>query len=266
MFKLLRRLIILALCLATLWLVLLAVVGELGGNWAAMRMRDKLAKGLGAEVKVGGVDIGLVRGQLEIAQLDISRRDLGAMRIVVQKAVIDTAPAGLTLLDRNRAEALTVNGLTIEMSSWAVLAPPPGNPLAFHVDRFDFSNVTLLLAPTLLLPGAGSATMTIDRAKGGPTTIRSAVSWLFSVDELDMRIGLPGGATATVKYRSSKPGARDGKLVVGSSLLAKELTIPLTLPQVVDGDELTALRQLGTRITREVTKNKAIQLLEKVWK
>lgn len=266
MFKLLRRLFVFAACLATLWLILLAVAGELGGNWVALRLRDKLAKGLGAEVKVGGVDIGLVRGQFEIAQLDVSRRDLGAMHLVVQKAVLDTAPAGLALLDPDRADALTVNGLTIEMSSWAVLAPPPGNPLEFHVGRFDFSNVTLLLAPTLLLPGAGSATLSIDRAKGGATTIRSAVSWLFSVDELDMRVGLPGGATATVKYRSSRPGAKDGKLVVGSSLLAKELTIPLTMPSVTDGDELTALRQLGARVTREVTKNKAVQLLEKIWK
>jgi len=273
MFKLLRRLILLAFVLATLWLILLAVAGELGGRWVAVRMQEKLAQGLGAEVKIGGVDIGLVRGQFELAQLDLRRRDVGAMHIVIQEAVLDTAPLGLAVLHRDRADKLTIRGLTIELSSWAVLAPPPGNPLAFHVGSFDFSNVKLLLAPTLLLPGAGSITLEIDRAKGGPTTLRSAVSWLFSIDELDARVGLPGGATATIRYRattapgtgSGKSGPRQGTLVVGSSLLARELTIPLTLPSIVDGDELTALRQLGTRITREVTKNKAMQLLQKVW-
>jgi hypothetical protein len=269
MFKLLRRLLLLAFVLATLWLLLLAVVGELGGRWVAVRMQEKLSQGLGAEVKIGGVDLGLVRGQFELAQLDLRRRDVGSMHIVIQEAMLDTAPLGQALFHRDRADKLTIRGLTIELSSWAVLAPPPGNPLAFHVGSFDFSSVTLLLAPTLLLPGAGSVTLTIDRAKGGATTLRSAVSWLFSVDELDARVGLPGGATATLRYRSTrasgKPGAREGKLVVGSSLLAKELTIPLTMPAIVDGDELTALRQLGTRITREVTKNKALQLFDKIW-
>jgi hypothetical protein len=265
MFKLLRRLLLLAFVLGTLWLIVLAVVGELGSRWVAVRMQEKLSQGLGAKVKIGGVDIGLVRGQFELAQLDLQRRDLGAMHIVIQEAVLDTAPLGLAILHRDRADALTIRGLTIELSSWAVLAPPPGNPLAFHVGKFDFSNVTLLLAPTLLLPGAGSVTLTIDRAKGGATTLRSAVSWLFSVDELDARVALPGGATATIRYRASKPGAREGQLIVGSSLLARELTIPLTMPSIVDGDELTALRQLGTRLTREVAKNKAMQLLQKVW-
>ena len=57
MFKLLRRLILLAFVLGTLWLILLAVAGELGGRWVAVRMQEKLAQGLGAEVKIGGVDI-----------------------------------------------------------------------------------------------------------------------------------------------------------------------------------------------------------------
>jgi hypothetical protein len=268
MFKLLRRLIVLAFVLATLWLISLAVLGELGSRWVAVRMQEKLSKSLGAQVQIGGVDLGLVRGQFELAQLDLRRREVGAMHIVIQEAVLDTAPLGLAVLHRDRADKLTIRGLTIELSSWAVLAPPPGNPLAFHVGSFDFSSVKLLLAPTLLLPGAGSITLDIDRAKGGATTLRSAVSWLFSVDELDARLGLPGGATATIRYRASRTGAagaREGKLVIGSSLLARELTIPLTMPTIVNGDELTALRQLGTRITREVTKNKALQLLQKIW-
>lgn len=267
--RFLRRLLILALVLVTLYLLLLAVVGELAGSWAAERMQDRLAKGLGAEVKVGGVDVGLVRGQLEVAQLDLKRKDVGAMHIVVQKAELDVAPLGGFLFARDRAEELRVRGLTIELSTWAVLAPPPGNPLAFHVDRFDFSNVTLLIAPTLLLPGAGSVTLQIDRAKGGATTLRSAVSWLFSVDELEARVSLPGGMAANIKYtaaaRQSATGPRTGTVVVSSSLFDKDLTIPLTLPEVVDGDELGALRQLGTRISKEIGKRKAVGFLEKLW-
>ncbi len=274
MWSFFKRLFTLALVVLTLWLVALAVIGELGGNWVARRVQDKLSKGLGAEVRIGGIDLGLVRGRFSVAELHLSRKDIGAMRIEIQKATADTAPLGFALLERDRAYKLTVDGLLIELSSWAVLAPPPGSPLAFHVEEFDFSNVTLLLAPTLLLPGAGSVTLTIDRAKGGATTIRSAVSWLFAVEELDARVALPGGATAIVRYRGSKlpakgaqsgEGERKGTLTLGSSLLDKEITIPLTLPSVVDGDELKALRQLGTRITSEVTKSKAVQLIRKLW-
>lgn len=267
--RLLRRLFLLVLVLATLYLLALAVAGELAGRWAAERMQDKLSRGLGAKVRVGGVDVGLVLGHFELAQLELQRKELGAMRIVIQEAQLETAPLGLSLLQRDRAEELRIRGLTIELSSWAVLAPPPGNPLAFHVERFDFSNVTLLLAPTLLLPGAGSVTLQIDRARGGATTLRSAVSWLFSVDELTARVSVPGGMTANIKYRGAAPaggrGPRTGEVVLSSSLLDKEVTIPLTLPEIVDGDELAALRQLGMRITREVSKRKAMQVLEKIW-
>lgn len=264
-----KRLFTLVFVLLTLWLVALAVLGEVGGNWVSQRVQERLSKGLGAEVRIGGIDLALVRGRFTVAQMYLSRKDLGAMRIEIEKAYADTAPLGFALLERDRAYKLTIDGLLIELSSWAVLAPPPGSPLAFHVEEFDFSDVTLLLAPTLLLPGAGSVTLTIDRAKGGATTIRSAVSWLFAVEELDARVGLPGGATATVRYRGGKlleqGGERKGTLTLGSSLLDKELTIPLTLPSVVDGDELTALRQLGTRIAGEVTKSKAVQLIRKIW-
>lgn len=267
--RFLRRLFLLAFVLVTLYLLLLAVVGELAGRWAGERVQDRLARGLGAEVKLGGVDVGLVRGQLEVAQLDLKRSDVGAMHIVVQKAELDVAPLGGFLFSRDRAEELRVRGLSIELSTWAVLAPPPGNPLAFHVDRFDFSNVTLLVAPTLLLPGAGSVTLQIDRARGGATTLRSAVSWLFSVDELAARVTLPGGVVANVKYtgaaRAGGRGPRSGTVVVSSSLFDKELTIPLTLPEVSAGDELAALRQLGTRISKEVGKRKASELLQKLW-
>jgi hypothetical protein len=269
MLRFLWRLFLFCVVLLSLWLVTLAIVGEVGSNWVSRRVQEKLSQGLGAEVKIGGVDIGLVRGRFEVAQMFLSRKDIGAMRIEIEKAYADTAPLGFALFERDRAYKLTIDGLVIELSSWAVLAPPPGSPLAFHVEEFDFSRVELLLAPTLLLPGAGSVELKIDRAKGGATTLRSAVSWLFSIEELDARVGLPGGATATVKYRGSKllekGGERKGTLTLGSSLLDKEVTIPLTLPSVVDGDELSALRQLGARITKEVTKNKAVQMLKKLW-
>lgn len=269
MLRFIWRLFLFFIVLLTLWLLTLAIVGEVGGNWVSRRMQEKLSAGLGAEVKIGGVDIGLVRGRFEVAQMQLSRKDIGAMRIEIQKAYADTAPLGFALIERDRAYKLTIDGLLIELSSWAVLAPPPGSPLAFHVEEFDFSRVELLLAPTLLLPGAGSVELKIERAKGGPTTLRSAVSWLFSVDELDARVELLAGATATIKYRGNKQleqgGERKGTLTIGSSLLDKELTIPLTLPTVVDGDELTALRQLGARVTKEVTKSKAAQMIKKLW-
>jgi hypothetical protein len=264
----LRRWLGRAVVLVLAWVVLLAVAGEIAGRRVAVRLQSALRTALGAEVRLGGVDLGLVRGRFELAELEITRRELGAMRLAIHQAHLDTAPLGWALLERDRATALSLRGVTAELSSWAVLSPPPGRALQFQVDRYEFRDVTLVLAPTLLAPSLGAITVIVERADGGATTLRSAASWLLSLRHLDARVHLPGGASATLRYRGAGPG-RAGTLTIASSLMRNESSIPLSLPAIpeqVDGvaGEQAALRDLGRQIGREISKNKAAQLFDRL--
>ncbi|MEZ4360806.1 MAG: hypothetical protein R3B48_11535 [Kofleriaceae bacterium] len=259
-----RRLLVLGVVLALLWIGGLAVLGELGGRWAATRLRSTLATALDADVRVGGVDLALVRGRATLVELHLDRRSLGALRVDVRRAELQVPPLGLALWRRDRAEHLAVAGAELELSSWAVLAPAPAGLLEFPVDSFELKDVKVALAPSLLVPGLGGAKLIIDRARGGATTFRSPVSWLLSIDELDAHVDLPAGATALLRYRATpeaRPDELRGVLTLRSSLLRRELAISLALPKVIDGDELAALRELGAVVVREISKHKVSELL-----
>jgi hypothetical protein len=260
----LTRLLVLALVLAALWLAGLALLGELGARRAALRVQATLAAALGAKVRLGGVDLGLVRGRLELAELELERASPGALRVALHHARLEVAPLGLALWRRDRAEALVVDRAELAISAWGMLAPPPAGALRLSLERFDLRAITLRLAPSLLAPDLGAATLTIKRATGGAVVLRSAASWLLALDELDAELALPGGVTAHLGYRGApvgRDGVRRGTLSVRSTRLRAPLALPLTLPAVVDGDELAAMRQLGAQLLRAAATRKASALL-----
>ena len=266
MLRTLRRLLSLAVVLFALWIVLLAVGGELGGRALAPRLREQLATALGAQVRLGGIDLALVRGRFVLAELEIERRDLGSMRLAVGQAVLETAPLGLALLERDRADLLVLRDVKVELSSWAVLAPPPGRERQFDLQRFELRDLTVVLAPTLLLPKAGAVTLVVERATGGATSLRSAASWLLALESLDAKASFPGGSSVKVSYRGKAGGG--GKLILASSLLGGELSIPITLPSAGSirqaADETAALGKLVAQVAREIAKRKAGQALERL--
>lgn len=266
MMRLLRRLFTTALVLGVLWIVLLAVVGELGGRWLALRIRTQVADALGAQVRLGGVDLGLVRGRFELAELEIERKDLGSMRLLVHEAVLEAAPLGMAMLHRDRADSLRLRGVRVELSSWAVLAPPPGRERSFALGRVELIDCKVTLAPTLLLPKVGAVTLEIQRAVSGATNLRSAASWFLSLQQLDATASFPGGTQVKVAFRAAPGGG--GKLVLTSSLLGGELSIPVTLPSAASireaADETAALRALVGQVAREIGKRKAVQALERL--
>lgn len=261
-----RRLLSWLLALGALWLILLLVVGEFGSRWLERRARTQLGQTYGAEVRLGGIDLDLVRGRFRLVRLEVKRTKLGSLRLEVDEAEIRSAPLGLAALRRDHVDSLSLRGVELELSSWAVLAPPPGRELSLRVDRFSLREVDVRLAPTLLLPGAGAVTLRIDEASGGAVDLRSAASWILALRSLDAKAELPGGAQVKVSFRAAADGG--GSLTLGSPLLGGDLTIPLTLParsaiQRAE-DETKALAELVAQVAREITKRKAVQTLERL--
>lgn len=265
MLRWLRRLFTWVVFLIALWLALLAVAGEVGGRWVAKHMRTEMGDTWGATVRVGGVDLGPVRGQAEIVELGVERSGLGAMRLTVHQAVLEAAPLGLALLHRDRADLLRLRGVRAELSSWAVLAPPPGRELAFRLRRVEVEDLELLLAPTLLFPQAGAVTLRVDRAVTGPVTLRSAASWVLALRNLDAKAAFPGGEVE-VSLRVGRGGR--GTLTLRSALVGGELAVPLELPapgSLSDARaELAALGKVATQVARELGGRKARQALERM--
>jgi hypothetical protein len=267
MLRWLRRLLTLALVLVLIWVVALAIAGELGSRWLALRAQTTMASALGARVRLGGVDVGLVRGHFELAELDLERKALGAMRLQVHHAELESAPLGLALLDLSHAERLRVRGVRLELSSWAALAPPPDQRRQLRVDAVELSDVAIVLAPTLLLPNLGAVTVTIDTASAGAVELRSAVSWLLQLHQLKAHASWPGGGAATVAFRSKadKDGTRTGTLTISTTLLRGDLSLPVTLPSpatIRAEGEVAALRRLGGELARQVALRKARQAAE----
>lgn len=259
-----RRLLSWLLVLGALWVVILLVVGELGSRWLERRARTQLGQTYGAEVRLGGIDLGLVRGRFRLAQLEVTRTKLGSLRLEVDEAVIDSAPLGLAVLRRDHLDSLALRGVELELSSWAVLAPPPGRELELRIDRYSLRDVEVRLAPTLLLPGAGAVILHIEQASGGVVDLRSAASWILALRSLEAAADLPGGARVSVRFRAAADGG--GTLTLGSPLLGGELAIPVTLPARASirraADETEALAKLVAQVAKEITKRKAKQVLD----
>lgn len=251
-----RRVVLIVAGVLAGWIALLVILGVALGGHQERTTRERLAESLQATVAVGDVDLALVRGHLTIDQLAVKRDDaVGHLAIDVVGVRCDLLPLGLALFDRDCRE-LHVRGLRLEVSTAALFKlsrPPKRRPI--HADHMVIDNATLVFLPSAFAPNLGRIEITIERAVAGATTLRTPLSWLFSLSELRARFALPAGITVHVGYR-------DGVLTAAGSLFGSSpVSLPIELPVASTAkdahEELLLLVQLGRQIAERLVAKRA---------
>lgn len=238
--------------LAVLWLLALVLIGWLGDGCARRRAEARIAGSLNAEVSIGSLDLGLVRGDAAVRDLRIERERLGLFRLGIDELDVDFDPLGLVLV-QDDVGAIRARGVDLEITGLAALAMEgerKKEPVTFQ--RLELEDVRVTLAATRLIPGLDVA-LVIEHAVAGPTTLRTGMSWVFSLESLVARLDLPAGLTVRLRYR-------DGAIELSGGLFgATPVRFPVVIPVLEPARELEQLGALAGQIAGELS----AQLLER---
>jgi hypothetical protein len=252
----LRRAALVVACVLAGWIALLVILGVALGGRQERITRERLAESLQATVTVGDIDLALVRGHLSIDQLAVKRDDVvGHLALDVAGVRCELLPVGLALFDRDCRE-LNVRGLRLEVSTAALFKlnrPPKRRPI--HADRMVIENATLVFLPSAFAPNLGRIEITIERAVAGATTLRTPLSWLFSLAELRAHFALPAGITVHVGYQNGVLTAAGS--LFGSSPVALPIELPVASTAKDAHDEFQLLVQLGRQIAERLVAKRA---------
>ena len=244
-----RKLAAICAGLIVVWLIVALVVGIAIREHTAQRVADRIGASLQATGTVGDSDLGLVRGYLELEQLEVRRDDLvGKLDLTVAMIECDLLPLGLAMIDRDCGE-LAIRGMRLEVSSLALfkLKRPKRKP--FHVGAITIDDATLVLSPTALAPSAGKVEIQIHHASAGATTFKTPLSFLFALETLRATLRLPAGIVVEI-------GFDHGMLTVAGGLFgATPVALPVQLPVADLADDPAAeLKKLVEFAKAAVTK------------
>lgn len=223
--RLVRRVLIIAVVGFALWIVALAILGAVVGGRESRKTRERLGRSLQANVTIATSDLALVRGRLMLDSLAIRRDEaVGHLWIDVGNVRCELLPLGGALFDHDCSE-LSVRGVKVEVSTAALFKlPPPAKTKPIHTDRLVIDNAHFVFLPSAIMPSLGQIEISIDHAVSGPTTLRTPLSWLFSLQVLEAHFALPAGITLQLSYRM-------GLLTVAGSVFGSSpVTLPVTLP------------------------------------
>jgi hypothetical protein len=243
-----RKIAKVAAGVAVVYFVVLVAGGLFGGGCVKRRLTERLAKTLDAEVSIGDVSLSLVRGRVELRDLVIERKTGAHMRIEIDQIVADTAPLGWMLFDREARDVL-VRDADISLSAAGAVALRNVKAPVMKIRKLRLDDVRLHVAPTALMPVLGAVDVTIDSATTAPVEVRSALSWIFAIRELQAKLDAPGGVSVGVGY-GAKMLKVDGSLF-GSTPLAVPFELPVPDPTAL---ELAQLRDVATRLATALGK------------
>ena len=240
------------------YLVLLLVLGWIAGGVVARDVRGRLAASLDAEAEVGGARVNLLTGVASVRDIEVRRQHDGYLALDLDRVRLELAPLGAVLWDR-APRLVEVRGARLEVSGLAVLRlpPRPARP-PIRVGALTVDDCALSLTASGLLPGLARVELVIKRARSGATVLRTALSWLFTLEELVARVELPAGVTVRLEYRHgllSAAGGPFGKVPV---------IVPFALPPVDDRDEVAQLSALGKELAKQLALAEARRLLGKL--
>lgn len=245
----LRQLAYVVLGLPVAWVVVLLIGGYAARGCVKRRAERRLRASMQAEVSIGSVDLGLVRGRIGFDRLHLERRGRGYLRIDIGHAETKVAPLGLVLLQDGLGE-LSVRGLEVEVSALGVLDFRGGNqakPLTF--DRMQLEDARFTFEAASFLPDLARITLSLERVVVGRTTLNTPFSWVFALRELTARLELGSGASALVEYRG------DGVLrLTGAAFGDKAIEIPFVIPKLEAAREVEQLGELARRFGIELGK------------
>lgn len=239
------------------YLLLLLVGGWILGGVVARGVRDRLAASLDAEATVGAAEVDLLRGGAALRGLEVEREHDGHLTLAVDALELDLAPLGAVLWDRE-PRAVRVKGGRLEISGLGVLRLPPRRKRPpVTVGALHLEDVRLALVATGLLPGLARVELVIERARSRTTVLRTALSWIFTLEELVARLELPAGVSLRLAYRDQVMS------VTGGPFGATPLELPLVMPAVDAQDEVGQLAALGKELAKQLALAEARRLLQR---
>ena len=235
--------------LVVLWIGGLLVVGLLARGYVERRAVQRLRASLGAEVSLGRVQLGLVRGRLGFDRLHVERRDRGYLRIDVAHAETRVLPLGLVLLQDDLG-SLRSRGVDVEVSALGALDLRGGKRAPLSFARLQLDDARFTVEGTSVLPSLAHVTMTIEHVVVGRTTLRTPLSWVFGLRTLKAHLALSTGASAELEYRG------DGKLRLTSAAFGPApVEIPFVIPPLDPEHEPEQLAALGRTLAAELTRH-----------
>ncbi|MCE9578015.1 MAG: hypothetical protein K8W52_33090 [Deltaproteobacteria bacterium] len=241
----------------TTWVVGLVVAGYAARGCVVERTTTRLGESLDATVALEDLELSLVRGQVGLGGLVIDREHDGHLHVRIDRIDAGIAPLGAYLWNRDLGQ-VTVAGVDIEVTAWAVLKikPPKRKPMV--MDHLTIDGARVVFAPTSVTGDWGKATLQVTRAEAGPTILRTPMSWLFALERLDASLDLPGIAPVTLHFEGGRLEAS------GSVFGATPIAIDVTLPVPEPGHEGRQLADLGADLAERLALARAERLLRRV--
>lgn len=233
------------------YFILLVVVGWIAAGVVADKIQARLAGSLDAEVRVGGAEVGLISGTVRVKDLHLERNKIDTLALDIAGLEVDVAPMGWVLVDRDLRRVKVRDGrLTISGAGALVLPPRPEQP-PVRVGALEIENGVIELMATGYWPGLARMVITIEHARAGATTLRTGLSWLFTLESLVARVDLPANITVRIAFA-------DGALSASGGFFGKTpVTIPFQLPKLDDRDEVEQLVALGKQLGKQLAIERA---------
>ncbi|MEJ7597617.1 MAG: hypothetical protein WKG01_06880 [Kofleriaceae bacterium] len=250
-----RRLAKIGAALVVGWLVLLVILGFAIGDRTASQVTSRIADSLQGSGRHADHDLALVRGILQVSQLEVRRDDVvGKLDLTVAEIECDLPPFGLAMLDRD-CDELAIRGLRLEVSTFALFKSHRPRRTPFHAGGITLDDATLVLSPTALAPSLGKTELRVHHAHAGATTFKTPLSFLFALDSLRATLALPAGLVVELTYANRL-------LTVSGGVFGSEpVTLPVELPVADLADdpqaELKKLVAFARQIAEEAITRRA---------
>ena len=255
----LRRIVTVAASLFALWTVALIVAGFAAVGCQRRRVEGRIARSFEATAAFGDADLSLLRGTFHGTDLAIAKDvTAGTLRVKVKQLDAELAPLGIALVD-SRLRELRLSGVELEASNLALLQTRSHGGKPFAVDALELRDVHLAAMPTMILPSFGRLEVHLERATAGPTVLRTALSWVFSLRSLVARVDLPGGVTIRLAYDHGRLRAQGG--MFGST----PVEVPFAIPVLDPAHEMEQLAALGIELVQKMTMRQAEEWLDRGW-
>jgi hypothetical protein len=242
--------------IAGAWLAFLALFGWLGADCQRRSAEARLAGKMRASVTIGRLELGLVTGAIGVERLHVLRDDRGLFRLDIARVDLDLLPLGLMLVQGGIGD-VRVRGATLEVSALGALDMRGGKGKPLRFDSLDLRDSSIAIEATSVLPGLTRVTVHVDRSSAGATTLRTPMSWLFALRELDATLELPGGLTARLQYAN-------GAIHISGKLVGdKPIDLPFEIPRLDPARELEQLRGMGIALGKALLEEAAKRYLRR---
>jgi hypothetical protein len=222
----LRKLLIALIGAVSLYFVTLFALGFALRGTVESRLKEQIGEALKAEVvDVGDLELDLLRGQVELRDLQIRRSGPGTVRIDVEAIDVDIARYGAVLWNRD-ANRVLVRGADIDLSAVGAVTLRRGEVRPVEIGELVVEDCTIAVSPTLLLPRLGRAELQVHSARARGAQVTDSISWLFGIEALDADLRAPGDVSVGVTYGDEMLAVR------GSFLGSDPIEVPFSFPEI----------------------------------